>query len=152
MRRLIFERDGFTCQYCGFDGLTPDGTIRRIPWGWNSSRVTLDIDHIYPRSKGGWDVLANLLTACVWCNLEKGAREWVPPLATCDECRQVERDPIPIFTEIGPRGAVTTCVACCERRGDTVIRGYVDEIVADELADEVAYYDLLIADGWDVAA
>jgi hypothetical protein len=57
VRFEIFKRDGFTCQYCGG---TPPGS-------------TLHIDHIKPVSDGGDNNPDNLVTACVDCNLGKGA-------------------------------------------------------------------------------
>lgn len=54
-RFLVFERDAFTCQYCG----------RHAP------DVILEVDHIIPRSKGGTDALGNLTTACFECNRGK---------------------------------------------------------------------------------
>lgn len=51
----IFKRDGFKCQYCG----------RSVP------DVTLQIDHIEPRAKGGKDGILNLVTSCSDCNLGK---------------------------------------------------------------------------------
>lgn len=59
MRFEVFKRDKFTCQYCGKKA--PD--------------VILHLDHITPISKGGDDDILNLVTACVDCNLGKGARE-----------------------------------------------------------------------------
>lgn len=58
LRFAIFERDGFTCGYCG----------RRPP------AVELQVDHIIPRAKGGGDALMNLITCCSLCNMGKGAR------------------------------------------------------------------------------
>lgn len=45
--------DDFTCVYCG----------RR--------NVDMTVDHFVPRSQGGPDVLANLMTACAECNRRK---------------------------------------------------------------------------------
>lgn len=63
----VFKRDGFQCQYCG----------RRVP------DVTLEVDHIAPRSAGGRDTLDNLVTACFECNRGKGdksLREGLPAI------------------------------------------------------------------------
>jgi hypothetical protein len=57
-RFAVLVRDGFTCQYCG----------RSAP------EVVLHIDHRIPVARGGGDELENLITACVDCNLGKGAR------------------------------------------------------------------------------
>ena len=54
-RFIILARDKFTCQYCG----------RRAP------EVALQVDHIIPKSKGGTNLHANLITACAPCNLGK---------------------------------------------------------------------------------
>lgn len=52
---MVFERDGYTCQYCG--AKAPD--------------AELHVDHIVPVSKGGGNSLDNLVTACAACNLGK---------------------------------------------------------------------------------
>lgn len=57
-RRVIFERDGYRCVYCG----------RVLP----ADRLT--VDHIQPRVKRGDHSEGNLVTACVACNKEKGGR------------------------------------------------------------------------------
>jgi 5-methylcytosine-specific restriction endonuclease McrA len=54
-RFAVFNRDGFTCQYCG----------RRPPL------VVLQCDHIVPVAKGGTNDHWNLTTACTECNLGK---------------------------------------------------------------------------------
>ncbi len=50
-----FIRDKFTCQYCG----------RKAP------NIILQIDHVFPKVKGGTDDLSNLKTACQDCNVGK---------------------------------------------------------------------------------
>jgi len=51
----VFKRDSFQCQYCG---KTPP-------------EITLEIDHINPKSKGGSNDINNLITACFDCNRGK---------------------------------------------------------------------------------
>lgn len=57
LRFEIFQRDKFTCQYCG---RTKDG-----------DKVKLELDHIVPVSKGGTDEINNLTTSCRDCNQGK---------------------------------------------------------------------------------
>jgi 5-methylcytosine-specific restriction endonuclease McrA len=57
-RKLVFSRDGFQCQYCG----------KRI------TMTTGTRDHVMPLSRGGADTLANVVTACLTCNGQKGNR------------------------------------------------------------------------------
>lgn len=51
-RKYILERDNHICYYCGKPGDT--------------------IDHIIPRSKGGYSTPKNCVCACYNCNREKG--------------------------------------------------------------------------------
>lgn len=64
LRATVFDRDGFTCRYCGEEA-------SRAP----------QCDHAVPLSRGGKSVLANLVTACKACNSGKKDRtpeEWRP--------------------------------------------------------------------------
>ena len=56
VRREIFRRDNYTCQYCGK----------------HTSHLT--IDHIIPKHKGGQQTWENSVTACPGCNHRKGGR------------------------------------------------------------------------------
>lgn len=61
LRLSVFERDNYTCQYCGKFTDKPQA------------------DHVMPISRGGSDTLDNLVTACPQCNMSKGDRtpdEW----------------------------------------------------------------------------
>jgi hypothetical protein len=58
LRFTILQRDQFRCVYCG--NKAPD--------------VVLHIDHIHPKSKGGEDVIENLVTSCLDCNIGKRTR------------------------------------------------------------------------------
>ena len=55
-RRNILHRDDHCCQYCGYSG------------------EKLSIDHVIPRSRGGFDSWENVTTACLHCNVLKGNR------------------------------------------------------------------------------
>lgn len=57
-RFAIFERDRFTCGYCG----------RRPP------EVVLEVDHMFPICEGGGDDPENLITACFDCNRGKSKK------------------------------------------------------------------------------
>ncbi len=61
-RFTILARDQFTCRYCG----------RKAP------DVVLEVDHIHPRSRGGRDTQANLVTSCFDCNRGKTNRVLLP--------------------------------------------------------------------------
>jgi hypothetical protein len=56
-RFVVFERDKFTCIYCGKSSI--------------EDYSELHIDHIYPKSKGGKDIAKNMVTSCSRCNTEK---------------------------------------------------------------------------------
>lgn len=54
-RKNIYERDKYTCQYCGTKPRVKD----------------LNIDHVVPRSKGGRNSWTNLVCSCIKCNTKK---------------------------------------------------------------------------------
>ena len=56
-RREVFNRDRYTCQYCGRRG-----------------QRDLTLDHVVPRHRGGRHTWDNLVTACKTCNHRKGGR------------------------------------------------------------------------------
>ena len=53
-KKNILRRDNFTCQYCGSDN------------------ISLTVDHILPKSRGGKSNWNNVVVACKPCNLKKG--------------------------------------------------------------------------------
>ena len=55
LRFEVFKRDNFCCGYCG-----------RTP-----PEITLEIDHINPKSKGGKNDINNYITSCFDCNRGK---------------------------------------------------------------------------------
>jgi hypothetical protein len=57
LRFQVLRRDDFRCTYCGR----------------SASEAVLHIDHVTPWSAGGRNDLENLRTACLDCNLGKGA-------------------------------------------------------------------------------
>lgn len=57
-RRVLFNRDNWTCQYCGRD-LTSE---------------TATVDHVIPKSRGGRKTWKNCVTSCKPCNKRKANR------------------------------------------------------------------------------
>lgn len=57
-RRGILERDNYTCQYCG----------NRFP------EKQLNLDHVFPESRGGKSNWQNLVCSCLTCNSLKADR------------------------------------------------------------------------------
>jgi 5-methylcytosine-specific restriction endonuclease McrA len=55
-RKNILRRDGHRCMYCG------------------ASSISLTVDHIIPKSRGGEDSWENLVSACLRCNNRKGSQ------------------------------------------------------------------------------
>ena len=51
IRIKVLQRDAYTCAYCG--------------------DVANEVDHVYPKVKGGEDTLDNLVAACRTCNIKK---------------------------------------------------------------------------------
>lgn len=54
-RRNVYIRDNLTCQYCG----------NRF------KRENLNLDHVYPKSKGGRTTWNNIVCSCYSCNTRK---------------------------------------------------------------------------------
>jgi ribosomal protein S27AE len=75
VRRLVYERDGRRCVYCG-------------------STYDLQLDHVIPWSAMGSDRSDNLRTLCELCNGERSNRRdpiparIVPVVDWCDWCAQ----------------------------------------------------------------
>ena len=55
-RQNIFQRDAYTCQYCGNRFETRN----------------LNLDHVVPRDKGGQTTWDNVVCSCIRCNTRKG--------------------------------------------------------------------------------
>ena len=52
IRLQVLRRDAYTCAYCGISPVN-------------------QVDHVWPRSRGGEDTLDNLVAACEPCNYAK---------------------------------------------------------------------------------
>jgi 5-methylcytosine-specific restriction endonuclease McrA len=62
IRRRVFQRDHYTCRYCG------------------NTRGPFHADHVYPYVKGGETTPENMVTACERCNRKKHDKVGVYPL------------------------------------------------------------------------
>ena len=56
LRRMVIERDGQRCVYCGLD----------------LEKNEIHLDHVIPEAKGGATSYGNLQVTCRKCNTEKG--------------------------------------------------------------------------------
>lgn len=78
IREHVYERDGWRCTYCAAELARyrvencEDGGGDRVVYFRDGKYPTLD--HVVPKSKGGWNHPANLVAACVNCNSQKGSR------------------------------------------------------------------------------
>lgn len=80
MRSILAERDGWVCKYCGMN-LVPDSEVEKYTTSSVFGGVILldgydfpQLDHVFPRSKGGENTIENLVLSCGKCNMKKGAR------------------------------------------------------------------------------
>lgn len=62
LRMAIYARDHFDCVYC------------RLVFPLCTDGRGLTLDHVKPRSRGGRNTAANLVTACKRCNSSRGNR------------------------------------------------------------------------------
>lgn len=75
LRFVVLQRDGFRCRYCGA----------------TSKEARLEVDHAFPRSKGGPDVASNLITACFDCN--RGKKHYELPIP---ELKRLVHENLPV--------------------------------------------------------
>lgn len=86
-RRLIYERDAYTCQWCGWSE-PPDAP---------APGATLQLDHVIPWSALGSDRSDNLRTLCGPCNEDRSNFEDLSPprlvgvTAACYWCSKRKR-------------------------------------------------------------
>ena len=82
-RQNVLARDRWKCCYCG----------ERKP------TKQLTFDHVQPRSRGGHTRWENIVTACVFCNLKKGAQ--TPDEARMKLLKKPEKPSwLPIFSMV----------------------------------------------------
>ena len=81
-RKNIFLRDNFTCYYCR-DQFKPK---------------ELTLDHVLPKSKGGWHNWDNVVSACIPCNKKKGNK--TPAEANMSLLRKPKTPNLPIYLQI----------------------------------------------------
>ena len=81
-RREVFQRDGYTCQYCGKAGRD------------------LTLDHVMPRHRGGKHTWENLVSACKTCNHRKAGR--TPQEARMRLAREPSRPRVQVYYTFYP--------------------------------------------------
>ena len=92
-RFRVLERDGFRCRYCGKS---------------SDQGAVLEVDHLYPKSKGGSHSIDNLVTACWECNRGKAGRPLLgqpKPKEWGKVRRRRYRSVAPVLAEEWPEGS-----------------------------------------------
>lgn len=72
LRKIVFERDEWTCQYCHV-AILPVNDDERSGKYAPSGHGWLELDHIVPAAAGGLFTEENLRAACSECNRKKSA-------------------------------------------------------------------------------
>lgn len=106
-RFKVFDRDDFKCRYCG---RTPDDGI------------TLEVDHIKPRSKGGGDEVENLATSCFDCNRGKSDKDLGSAMPETDAVRWKR------LQELAELKRATKELAAVAKQRRSIHQKWVDEI------------------------
>lgn len=57
-KRILYNRDGWACQYCS----------KKLSWN------TVTIDHVIPKCRGGKTTWKNCVVCCKQCNRNKGSK------------------------------------------------------------------------------
>ncbi len=81
-KRLLHQRDGFHCRFCGIPVIRKETRERikaiypeALPWGKRNieqhaafQALWLQYDHLLPHARGGTNALDNIVIACAPCN------------------------------------------------------------------------------------
>lgn len=71
LRRVVFVRDGFTCQN------EDCGRIFKVSEKWNGEHIPgLSLGHVIPKAQGGGRTISNLRAQCLSCNNKLGNKVW----------------------------------------------------------------------------
>lgn len=88
-KRRVYERDGAACRFCGIKTRLGGGRL------WSLDCLpSAQIDHIFPRARGGQNDDLNLQLLCQPCNSQKGNKtpeEFSKYLKTVKHLREGQR-------------------------------------------------------------
>lgn len=84
-KRLLHERDGFHCRFCGIPVIRKETREKikavypdAMPWGKRNidqhaafQAMWLQYDHLLPHARGGTNALENILITCAPCNFAR---------------------------------------------------------------------------------